>query len=169
MWNDSKSFLTTILPETLSLHMHEGTSDTAHPVSKYREKHSSIFPASEKASYLAVKCSHFLCETATYIYHTSMQIPCNTQFTFLSDTKYGCTVRKMRTTTENPNSKKNQPTTHTISDISAPFSSSICAKKLLYRHKPWIENKQMGTVTIKSIISPAQKTSCRKQVEIEEK
>lgn len=113
MWNDSKSFLTTILPETLSLHMHEGTSDTAHPVSKYREKHSSIFPASEKASYLAVKCSHFLCETATYIYHTSMQIPCSTQFTFLSDTKYGCTVRKMRTTTENPNSKKKTNPQHT--------------------------------------------------------
>lgn len=146
MWNDSKSFLMAILPEIPSFHMHEGTSDTAHPVSKYREKHSSIFPASGKASYLAVKRSHFLWETTTYIYETSMQIPCDIQFTFLSDTKNGklfsalylfswpwlCSKKDERTkTTKNPNSKK-IPITHTrISNIPVPFSSSTCAKETI--------------------------------------
>lgn len=127
MWNNSKSFLTTILPETPSLHMHEGTSDTASPVSQYREKHSSIFPASGKASNLAVKCSHFPWETATYIYETSTQIPCDIQFAFLSNTRYGklisalylfswpwlCIKKDERTTTtKNLNWKKKNQQPH---------------------------------------------------------
>lgn len=62
----------------------------AHLLSKYREQHSGIFPASGKASCLATKHSHFFWKTAIYSYETSMQIPCNIQFkfTFLSDTKY---------------------------------------------------------------------------------
>lgn len=161
MWNNSKSFLTTILPETPSLHMHEGTSDTAPPVSQYREKHSSIFPASGKASNLAVKCSlsprdvHLSMRPA-HRFHVIFSLP----FFPISDMENwfqpstcsadrGCALRKMREQQQkkNPNSKKNpkpNPTTHTtISDIPTPFSSSTCAKETTVQAQT-TENKQIG-------------------------
>lgn len=131
-----------ILPETPSLHMHEGTSDTAHLLSKkYREQHSGIFPVSGKTSYLAIKCSYFLWKTATYMYETGMQIPCNIQlkFTFLSDTKYKKFFSApsmfswpwLHSTKDRTTKKKVQNTYTTILDIPVPSSSSTQAKETI--------------------------------------
>lgn len=133
-------FLTIILPETPSLHMHEGTSDTAHLLSKHREQHSGIFPASGKASCLATKCFHFLCKTATYIYETSMQIPCNIQLklTFLSETKYRkffsalhmCNWPQLYSRKEKTTKTSPKPHT-TILDVPVPSSSSTQGKETI--------------------------------------
>lgn len=60
MWKNSKSFLTTIIPETQSPHTHEGISDRTHPVSKYNKEHVIAIPVSGKASFPAEKQSQFL-------------------------------------------------------------------------------------------------------------
>lgn len=124
---------------SLKLHPFTGTSDTAHLPSKYREQHSGIFPASGKASCTAIKYSHFLWKTATYIYETSMQIPCNIQFkfTFLSDTKYRIFFSVLyllnwpwlHSTEERTTTKKDQKTHTTILDIPVLSSSSTQAKE----------------------------------------
>lgn len=140
--------------------MHEDTSVTAHLLSKYREQHSGTFPASGKASCLATKCFHCLWKTATYIYETSMQIPCSIQFklTFLSETKYRrffsalymCNWPGLHSTKEKTTKKKPKKPHTTILDVLFPPPDQHRAKKQLYRHKPWSERRQMGTVTPKS-------------------
>lgn len=144
--------------------MHEGTPDTAHLLSEYREQHSGIFPASGKASCLATKCSHFLWKTATYIYETSMQIPCSIQFkfTFLSETKYRKFFSALymfnwpwlhSTKEKTTNKTKQKPKKHTplFWTYLFPPPAQHRPKKQLYRHRAWSERKQMGTVATKSL------------------
>lgn len=172
-----KPFLTTVLPETPSLHRHEGTSDTAHLLSKYREQHSGVFPASGKDSYLAIKYSYFLWKIGTYICETSMQIPCNIQFkfTFLSDTKYRkfCSALYLfnrpwlhsteeRTTT----TKKSQKNTHhnfghtcSLLQLNIGQRNNCTGTNFGVRESTWEQ------WPVKASLPPAQKTSYREQVE----
>lgn len=60
--------------------------------------------------------------------------------------------------------RENPATRTTVSDTSAPFSCSACAGKQLHRHEP-----RSGTAPVTFILPPAQRTSCRKHAETEEK
>lgn len=83
---------------------------------------------------------------------------------------HGCAVRKMREEQQQKiQTPKNNPQyIPQFQTYLLPSPAQHVPKKQLYRHKPWSENQQMGTVTTKSILPPAQKTSYREQMEIEE-
>lgn len=159
MWNDSKPFLTTILPKTPSLHMHEGTSEHTF----YQNIGSSILVFSlpqEKPLALLQNVLTF----SERLQYTAMRPACrfhaifnsNSPFSLIPNTEncfqlytcsadHGFTVQKREQ--QKKKSKKHTPQFWTYL---LPPPAQHRSKKQLCRHKPRSERKQMGTVTTKS-------------------